>query len=377
MRKRSNDKNTAAENLQCLGREVIKMAEQEPLTEPQTASITIERVAVQKEAQRRDLLWRIATAFFYGFSSLLIMVINKRVLTVHKFPSFQILGLGQMAATILVLGAAKWLRLVSFPALSVDTFRKIWPLPLFYIGNMIFGLGGTQKLSLPMMTVLRRFSILMTMIGEFYVLKVRPGMPVQLSVYLMIFGAIVAASNDLAFNLQGYIFVLLNDFCTAANGVTTKQKLDSKDLGKYGLLFYNSLFMVVPIVLLSIYSGDFSAAGHFEGWTNLPFVTEFCSSCLFGFVLMYSTVLCTQVNSALTTTIVGCLKNVLITYLGMFVGGDYKFSWLNFVGLNISVIGSIIYTKVTFTTKKHHTPAPPPAAGASAGAVSKKTTQTS
>ena len=33
-----------------------------------------------------------------------------------------------------------------------DTFRKIWPLPLFYIGNMLFGLGGTQSLSLPMLT---------------------------------------------------------------------------------------------------------------------------------------------------------------------------------------------------------------------------------
>merc|ERR1712223_2347605 len=158
----------------------------------------------------------------------MITVVNKHVLTVHKFPSLQILGLGQMTATILVLLFCKWFRIINFPGLTKETVRKIWPLPLLYIGNMLFGLGGTKELSLPMMTVLRRFSILMTMIGEFYLLKVNPDIKVQLSVYLMIFGAIVAACNDLAFSPVGYTFVLLNDFCTAANGVVTKKKLEAR-----------------------------------------------------------------------------------------------------------------------------------------------------
>jgi len=314
----------------------------------------------KERAEYSELLLKMLTALFYGISSFMIMVVNKRVLTVYSFPSFQVLGIGQMLATIFILAVGKSLKIISFPDLSTETFRKIWPLPLMYLGNMVFGLGGTQNLSLPMMTVLRRFSILMTMIGEFYILKVRPSTSIQMSVYLMIFGSVVAASNDLAFNLLGYTYVLLNDFFTAGNGVLMKKKLESKDLGKYGLMYYNSLFMLLPASIFAFQTGDLHRVYEFSGWSDHWFTFQFLLSCFFGFILIFSTVLCTAYNSALTTTIIGCLKNILITYMGMFIGGDYKYSFINFLGLNISVIGSLVYTKVTFSAKSRQSSPPLP-----------------
>ncbi|KAL6259703.1 hypothetical protein P5V15_009618 [Pogonomyrmex californicus] len=304
------------------------------------------------EHEQNAMFVRVASAFFYGLSSFMITVINKTVLTSYGFPSFQVLGIGQMIATILVLFIAKKLRYVEYPNLEVTTFTKIWPLPLIYIGNMIFGLGGTKQLSLPMFTALRRFSILMTMIAEYYILGIKARMSIQLSVYTMILGAVVAALNDLAFNLKGYIFILLNDFFTAANGVYMKKKLDSKELGKYGLMYYNSLFMLSPTVLLAWWMDDIALAIEFPNWMDPLFILQFILSCIMGFILLYSMLLCTLYNSALTTTIIGCLKNICVTYLGMVIGGDYIFSWLNFVGLNLSVIGSLVYTWVTFRKRE-------------------------
>ena len=91
------------------------------------------------------------------------------MISLYEYIFLLVLGIGQMLATLLILSVGKSLKIITFPDLSTETFRKIWPLPLMYLGNMVFGLGGTQHLSLPMMTVLRRFSILMTMIGTLLV----------------------------------------------------------------------------------------------------------------------------------------------------------------------------------------------------------------
>jgi solute carrier family 35 protein len=51
-----------------------------------------------------------------------------------------------MVSTVVVLFVCRKFGYVSFPALQKDTFRRIWPLPLIFAGNMMTGLGGTQQL---------------------------------------------------------------------------------------------------------------------------------------------------------------------------------------------------------------------------------------
>ncbi|CAF1410673.1 unnamed protein product, partial [Didymodactylos carnosus] len=64
-----------------------------------------------------------------------------------------------LAVSAVILYCLRCMNLVHFPNLSKNVVRQIMPLPIVFFGNLLFGLGSTQAVSLPMFTVLRRFSI--------------------------------------------------------------------------------------------------------------------------------------------------------------------------------------------------------------------------
>ncbi|XP_053433091.1 UDP-N-acetylglucosamine/UDP-glucose/GDP-mannose transporter isoform X3 [Nycticebus coucang] len=245
---------------------------------------------------------KLLSALFYGTCSFLIVLVNKALLTTYGFPSPIVLGIGQMAATIMILYVCKRNKIIHFPDFDKKIPVKLFPLPLLYVGNHISGLSSTSKLSLPMFTVLRKFTIPLTLLLESIILGKQYSVSIMVSVFAIVLGAFIAAGSDLAFNLEGYVFVFLNDVFTAANGVYTKQKMDPKELGKYGVLFYNACFMIIPTFIISISTGDLQ-------------------------------------------------QNVSIAYIGMLVGGDYVFSVLNFVGLNICMAGGLRYSFLTLSSQ--------------------------
>jgi len=115
---------------------------------------------------------RVGSATFYCVGSFIITVSNKAVLTSFGFPSAEVLGLCQLVATVVCLLAARLVGAIRIPALTLNIFLQVWPLPGLFLGNLLFGLGGMQFLSLPIFIALRRFTIVMTLAAEVAVLGV-------------------------------------------------------------------------------------------------------------------------------------------------------------------------------------------------------------
>eukprot|EP00603_Paraphysomonas_imperforata_P007266 CAMPEP_0114436858 /NCGR_PEP_ID=MMETSP0103-20121206/13687_1 /TAXON_ID=37642 ORGANISM="Paraphysomonas imperforata, Strain PA2" /NCGR_SAMPLE_ID=MMETSP0103 /ASSEMBLY_ACC=CAM_ASM_000201 /LENGTH=346 /DNA_ID=CAMNT_0001607177 /DNA_START=107 /DNA_END=1147 /DNA_ORIENTATION=+ len=341
----------------------------EQLDEQRAATLknvdTTGKPRVEYEDKSISFFARVSSAVFYAAASTAVILVNKTVLTTFHFPAFFFLALSQFVTTSLVLLFLAAFRKVDLPRLDGALFRDIVPISIFYFGNVLSGLGGTASLNLPMFTVLRRFSIAMTMACEYYVLRKKPSWEVLLSVCAMVLGALVAAANDLSFDFVGYVMVLTNDVFTALSGVYMKKATSSMSpatSNKLGVLFYNSVFSGVALLCyMCLLSAQQQGAGQrtvfeeissFEGWHDPQFVTLFVVAALMGSVLNYSIVLCTANNSALTTAVIGCLKNVLVTYYGILAMAGYIFNLLNFLGLNISIVGSLYYTYVIMFRRK-------------------------
>lgn len=292
---------------------------------------------------------QVSSILFYFFTSFLITVVNKYVLSIFKFPSYVLLSLGQIVSIIIIV-----LILNSFKFIELKKMNLSGTIPIacFFIMNMIFGLGGTQSLSLPMFAVLRRLAILFTMLAEWKMFKTKPTNMVQFSVYIMILGAVVSSLSDLSFNLLGYVLVISSSVTTCMYGILTKCL--TENFSVLNIMFYNSMFALFPIGILSIL--DAEKIMNFKNIGNVFFLISFVSSCVLGMVLNWSSSLCTKYNSALTTAVVGCFKNVFLTYFGIFFDPSYIFSWNNFIGINISILGNVLFAIESFrikTTKKN------------------------
>lgn len=325
------------------------------LLSPSTIKQSIATSARISKSGYNDLTLKLFSALLYGVCSFSITVVNKIVLTSYSFPSSNILGIGQMIAILIILKCANLFRVVTIRKISMRN-KKMWTLATIYLCNLMTGLGGTKHLPLPMFIALRRFSIAMTAIGEFYLLHVKQTISIIMTIVAMIGGSFIAAASDLTFNLIGYLLVMAGNIFTAANVVFIKKTIESHEINKHEILFYSALYTILPLTVLSYFTNNIDTLYNYKHWSEFGFIISFLASCVMGYLLMFSTILCTHYNSALTTTIVGTLKNILTTYVGMYIGGDYKFSLLNFIGLNISLIGSLVYSYLTFVHKQQKSP---------------------
>ncbi|XP_054807649.1 UDP-N-acetylglucosamine transporter UGNT1-like [Prosopis cineraria] len=295
-------------------------------------------------------------ALSYMASAVLLVMFNKAALSSYNFPSASVITFLQLVCSCLILYAMRCWKLISFTEselqsssnnpttfVSLGTLAQTLPLALTYLLYMIVTMESVRGINVPMYTTLRRTTVAFTMIVEYFLTGQRHSRFVICSVGIIIAGAFVAGARDLAFDAYSYSVVFLANICTAVYLSSISRIGKSSGLNTFGLMWCNGVICGPILLIWSSIRGDLQTTLNFPYLYDHGFQAVMLLSCFLAFLINYFVFLNTTLNSALTQTICGNLKDLFTIGFGWLIFGGLPFDLLNVVGQSLGFLGSGLY----------------------------------
>eukprot|EP00170_Pyropia_yezoensis_P003229 contig_13498_g3236 len=316
------------------------------------------------KASLRENLYVLAVILFFAVSSLSAIFINKSCLSGYGFNFPFTLLMGQMIFSLLTLSLMDLLGPARLPVLTRSQQLRVLLPTLLFIANVVVGLSALSLVNIPMFSAFRRLTLLFVMAAEYIMLNKRYSRSLIAAVVTMTVGAFVSALDDGTFSGLGYALVFINNVLTAAYLASIKRVMVEIDMSPLVLLYYTALLGLPFIAILLPASGELRNV--IEAFSTRPDLWSFgfgVSVLLMAasaFLVNFSTSLCTDITTPLTTSVAGQVKNVLQTVLGFFSWG-YVFSPINAVGLVLALMGQCWFAWIKYSQR--HLPVGPTAGG--------------
>ncbi|KAH7573991.1 hypothetical protein JRO89_XS03G0235800 [Xanthoceras sorbifolium] len=293
----------------------------------------------------------LSAALSYGIASMAMVFINKAVLMQYAH-SMTLLTLQQLATTLLIR-IGRGTGYTKAREIDMATAKKLFPVSLFYNANVAFALASLKGVNIPMYIAIKRLTPLAVLVAGFFSGKGKPTTQVILSVVLTAAGCVIAAIGDFSFDLFGYSMALTSVFFQTMYLVLVEKSGAEDGLSSIEIMLESLSVLLLEFILDSF--GNFRV-GLSQKSNSFSFLVLLLLSLVMGIALNFTMFLCTIVNSALTTTIVGVLKGVGSTTLGFVLLGGVPVHGLNVTGLVINSAGGVWYSYAKYQQKKSKPP---------------------
>ncbi|KAI3364643.1 hypothetical protein L3Q82_011426 [Scortum barcoo] len=303
----------------------------------------------------KSRLLGISVAVAHGFFSGSLNILLKFLISNYHFNFLTLIQLLTSSTAALTLETLRRLGKVKIPPFSIQLSKEFGPVCILSTLQSTLTLWSLRGLSLPMYVVFKRCLPLFhaASIGVCVLRNGVPSIGVVTAVMITTGGAALAGAGDLTGDPFGYVTGVLAVIIHASYLVLIqKTSLDSE----YGPLTaqYAIAVMASPVLLVcSFISLDTVNMWSYEGWKD-PHITTIFVFCIFiGCAMNFTTLHCTYINSAVTTSFVGVVKSIATITVGMLAFNDVAPTGLFIGGVVVNTIGSITYCVVKyFETKK-------------------------
>ncbi|XP_071323870.1 solute carrier family 35 member D3 [Trachinotus anak] len=302
----------------------------------------------------KSRLLGISVAVAHGVFSGSLNILLKFLITNYHFNFLTLIQFLTSSTAAITLETLRRLGKVKIPPFSFQLSKEFASVCILSTLQSTLTLWSLRGLSLPMYVVFKRCLPLFTLsIGVCVLRNGVPSIGVVTAVLITTGGAALAGAGDLTGDPFGYVTGVLAVIIHASYLVLIqKTSLDSE----YGPLTaqYAIAIMASPVLLVcSIISMDAINMWSYEGW-NDPHITVIFVFCIFiGCAMNFTTLHCTYINSAVTTSFVGVVKSIATITVGMLAFNDVAPTGLFIGGVVVNTVGSITYCVVKyFETKK-------------------------
>lgn len=282
-------------------------------------------------------------AVMYGTCSVSMAFINKALMTTFEFDFPVFIMVIQMVFTITLLKVLSCVNLINLPKYTIER-GKSFALPAFFYGvNSVLGLGALSHMNVAMYGVLKRCVPLVTMFLSVVVLKKsRPTWRTTPSVVLLTMGCVVAGYGDLKFNWLAYTRGALSNVSQSLY-LLLVQRYCERDISTVETLQHNSMNTLPFLILYMLLNGELFQVAKYTTDSPLSFFVVFLLAISMGCLLNYTLFLCTSLTSALTTSVVGGLKAMVQTLVGLFTFGGISHNYPTYIGISMNLSGGVWY----------------------------------
>ncbi|MCJ1433769.1 GDP-mannose transporter into the lumen of the Golgi [Xylographa pallens] len=275
----------------------------------------------------------------YCASSILMTVLNKYVLSGGSdFNLNFFLLCVQGVVCVTAIQTMKTLGVINYRDFNVDEARKWFPVSLLLVGMIYTGTKAIQYLSIPVYTIFKNLTIIITAYGEVLWFG---GSVTRLTLFsfgLIVLSSVVAAWADIQHALQnyghlnteasakistlnaGYMWMLMNCFCTSSYVLGMRKRIKLTNFKDFDTMFYNNLLTIPILIVCSLVLENWSAENvgkNFPVETRNNIIFAMIVTGLGTIFISYASAWCVRATSAATYSMAGALNKIPIAVSGL------------------------------------------------------------
>lgn len=200
----------------------------------------------------------------------------------------------QAVVAVICVEFSKMMGWVDYPPLTLDVAKGWAPVNLFFCGMLFTGMASLASNSVPMVTVFKNVTNILTTAGDFFFFGSQPEPLVLAAFGVMLFGAVAAAWNDITVTSTGLFWMAANCLTTSGYVLYMKHATQHVQLSKFGMVFVNNVLCVAFLLPAAFVLGEVgtflgSARIHNWGYLSKNFWAGFV-----GFFLNFASLNCVQ-----------------------------------------------------------------------------------